>query len=61
VSPRRWGPPPSPHHVALWHGVDGTPGDPHGTATDPTLLRVTVAEVTAAAGTLLAGLASAPA
>jgi ADP-heptose:LPS heptosyltransferase len=48
VSPAIWGPPPIPRHQVLWHG-DGT-GDPHGASIDPSLLRITVAEVLAAAG-----------
>jgi ADP-heptose:LPS heptosyltransferase len=51
VSPALWGPPPRPQHVVLWHG-DGA-GDPWGTALDPALARVTVAEVTDALDTLL--------
>jgi ADP-heptose:LPS heptosyltransferase len=51
VSPALWGPPPRPQHVVLWHG-DGT-GDPHGTALDPALARITVDEVTAALDALL--------
>ncbi|WNV76066.1 glycosyltransferase family 9 protein [Geodermatophilus sp. DSM 44513] len=56
VSPALWGPPPrasrhGPLHVVLWHG-DGT-GDPWGTALDPALARVTVAEVTAVLDGLL--------
>jgi len=43
VSPAAWGPPPDPRHVVLFHG-DGR-GDPHGTATDPSLLEITVHEV----------------
>ena len=44
--PAEWGPRQGPHTV-LWHGGRG---DPHGTEPDPTLLAITVAEVTAAAG-----------
>jgi ADP-heptose:LPS heptosyltransferase len=56
VSPALWGPPrrAGEHgalHVVLWHG-DGA-GDPWGTALDPALARVTVAEVTAALDSLL--------
>ncbi|WP_245821132.1 glycosyltransferase family 9 protein [Geodermatophilus pulveris] len=56
VSPALWGPPlrageQGALHVVLWHG-DGT-GDPWGTALDPALARVTVAEVTAALDSLL--------
>jgi ADP-heptose:LPS heptosyltransferase len=46
VSPAVWGPPADPRHQVLWHG-DGT-GDPHGTAPDPALLQISVAEVAAA-------------
>ncbi|GHH87650.1 hypothetical protein GCM10018793_64310 [Streptomyces sulfonofaciens] len=46
VPPSRWGPPPGPH-VALWH--PGPPGDPHATAPDPLLLRISVHEVVDAA------------
>ncbi|MFI5683434.1 glycosyltransferase family 9 protein [Streptomyces sp. NPDC051636] len=51
VPPHLWGPPPSPRHLALWH--PGPPGDPHGDAPDPQLLRITADEVTAAALSLL--------
>ncbi|MCW2886922.1 MAG: ADP-heptose:LPS heptosyltransferase [Streptosporangiaceae bacterium] len=52
VSPALWGPPPNPgRHVALWHGTGGRPGDAHATVTDPRLLRITAAEVLAAART----------
>ena len=50
--PHRWGPPPSGPHTVLWHGTGV--GDPHGTAVDPALLRVTTAEVLAACGARLA-------
>jgi ADP-heptose:LPS heptosyltransferase len=55
VSPVRWGPPfGREQHVALWHGGDGDrPGDPHADHPDPALLRITVDEVLAAAGSLL--------
>jgi ADP-heptose:LPS heptosyltransferase len=54
VSPHRWGPPPRPQHVALWH--PGPAGDPHGTAVDPCLLRITADEVVdAARGALTTG------
>ncbi|HEX2046516.1 MAG TPA: glycosyltransferase family 9 protein [Acidimicrobiales bacterium] len=44
--PSIWGPPPDrPRHVALWAG---NVGDPHGTAPDPSLLRITVDDVLAA-------------
>ncbi|MFF4019678.1 glycosyltransferase family 9 protein [Streptomyces sp. NPDC001843] len=59
VPPHLWGPPPSPRHRALWH--PGPPGDPHGTAPDPQLLRITADEVTGAALALLrSGPPSAP-
>jgi ADP-heptose:LPS heptosyltransferase len=55
VSPRLWGPPAGlPRHVALWAGTGGRPGDAHGSAPDPRLLRIRVAEVLSAAGPLLA-------
>lgn len=45
--PALWGPPADrSDHTVLWSG--GT-GDPHGAATDPGLLRITVAQVLAAA------------
>jgi ADP-heptose:LPS heptosyltransferase len=50
VSPALWGPPPRPQHVVLWHG-DGT-GDPWGAELDPSLAKVSVAEVLEAATTL---------
>lgn len=43
VSPKAWGPPADRRHVVLFSG-DGR-GDPHGTTPDPSLLRITVAEV----------------
>jgi ADP-heptose:LPS heptosyltransferase len=43
VPPRLWGPPPVPRHRALWHPGGG--GDPHGTRTDPQLLRISTDEV----------------
>ena len=43
VAPARWGPPADPVHRVVFAG-DGT-GDPHGTAPDPALLRITVPEV----------------
>ncbi|MFJ4522072.1 glycosyltransferase family 9 protein [Streptomyces sp. NPDC088810] len=46
VSPRLWGPPPSPHHLALWK--PGPPGDPHGRTPDARLLRIRTGEVAAA-------------
>jgi ADP-heptose:LPS heptosyltransferase len=45
--PSRWGPPQSGPHTAIWHGTGV--GDPAGDEVDPALLRVTVAEVVAAA------------
>jgi ADP-heptose:LPS heptosyltransferase len=55
VSPALWGPPPGrARHVALWHGTGGRPGDAHGAATDPRLLKISVEEVLAAVTCLLA-------
>ncbi|MBL1084567.1 glycosyltransferase family 9 protein [Streptomyces actinomycinicus] len=51
VSPRLWGPPPSPYHLALWK--PGPPGDPHGRTPDARLLRIRTGEVAAACLTLL--------
>ncbi|MFF5533811.1 glycosyltransferase family 9 protein [Streptomyces cinerochromogenes] len=51
VSPRLWGPPSSPDHVALWK--PGPPGDPHGRTPDARLLRIRTGEVTAACLMLL--------
>jgi ADP-heptose:LPS heptosyltransferase len=51
VSPRLWGPPPSPGHLALWQ--PGPPGDPHGRIPDARLLRIRAGEVAAACLTLL--------
>ncbi|MET8808917.1 glycosyltransferase family 9 protein [Streptomyces sp. NPDC004546] len=51
VSPRLWGPPPSPRHLALWK--PGPPGDPHGRTPDARLLRIRSEEVAAACLTLL--------
>jgi ADP-heptose:LPS heptosyltransferase len=52
--PSRWGPPPGrPIHAVLWSGATG---DPHADHPDPGLLRITVADVTAA----LAGLPARP-
>ncbi|MCW2841211.1 MAG: glycosyl transferase [Aeromicrobium sp.] len=45
--PRWWGPPATGPHLALWHGTG--PVDPHGDRPDPALLRITPAEVVAAA------------
>jgi ADP-heptose:LPS heptosyltransferase len=56
VSPSLWGPPPGrSRHVSLWHGTGGRPGDPHGAATDPRLLRISVEEVLAAVTRAVAG------
>jgi ADP-heptose:LPS heptosyltransferase len=45
--PRRWGPPPDrPEHVVLWAG---SAGDPHASAVDPALLRISVGDVLEAA------------
>ncbi|MEU3633773.1 glycosyltransferase family 9 protein [Streptomyces fradiae] len=43
VPPHLWGPPGGGLHVALWH--PGPPGDPHGRAPDPGLLRIGPDEV----------------
>ena len=55
--PHWWGPAlDSDRHVVLWHGDPAATayvGDPHGTSLDPTLARISPAEVLAAAGTLL--------
>jgi ADP-heptose:LPS heptosyltransferase len=45
--PSRWGPPASGPHTVIWHGSEV--GDPAADEVDPALLRVTVAEVVAAA------------
>ncbi|GAA5066065.1 ADP-heptose:LPS heptosyltransferase [Thermocatellispora tengchongensis] len=52
ASPRIWGPPAKPCHVALWHGT----GEREVLADrpDPALLRITVPEVLAAAARVLA-------
>jgi ADP-heptose:LPS heptosyltransferase len=50
MPPALWGPPPDrPQHVALWHGTTASPGDAPGPDPHPALLRITVAEVLAAA------------
>ncbi len=50
VPPRHWGPPPDrPHHVALW---GGSTGDTFADRPDPGLLRITTADVLAAAARL---------
>ncbi|MFF7972377.1 glycosyltransferase family 9 protein [Streptomyces sp. NPDC007905] len=59
VSPRLWGPPPTPHHVALWK--PGPPGDPHGRTPDTRLLRIGTGEVAAACLTQLRQLRTRPA
>ena len=55
--PERWGPPPRPQHVVLWHGQqDGAgpwQGDPWGETPDPALLQIQPDEVVAAAERLL--------
>ncbi|MFJ4580191.1 glycosyltransferase family 9 protein [Streptomyces echinatus] len=51
VSPRMWGPPPGPDHLALWK--PGPPGDPHGRTPDTRLLRIRTGEVAAACLMLL--------
>jgi Glycosyltransferase family 9 (heptosyltransferase) len=52
VAPAAWGPAIDRElHTVLWHG-DGR-GDPHGDDVDPSLLRITVDEVTASARTAL--------
>lgn len=57
VPPRFWGPPPGTRHVALWRPAPGggRPGDPHGEAPDPALLRIRPDEVLAALHRLLEG------
>jgi ADP-heptose:LPS heptosyltransferase len=49
VPPSEWGPPPLPHHVALWAGRRG---DPHGRTVDPGLLALDVGQVDAALAAL---------
>lgn len=51
VSPRLWGPPPSPSHLALWK--QGPPGDPHGRTPDALLLGIRSGEAAAACLALL--------
>ncbi|WP_175409231.1 glycosyltransferase family 9 protein [Streptomyces sp. TRM64462] len=55
VPPRLWGPPAGTRHVALWHPPPGggPPGDPHGRAPDPALLRIRPEEVLCAVLALL--------
>jgi hypothetical protein len=56
VSPARWGPPDRARHRALWPAPDpGYRGDPHGNDPDPVLLRISVADVLAAAPHALRG------
>jgi ADP-heptose:LPS heptosyltransferase len=50
-SPSRWGPPEDGPHVVIAHGAGG--GDPHASALDPALSRITVEEVLVAARGLL--------
>jgi ADP-heptose:LPS heptosyltransferase len=48
--PDHWGPAVDfDRHTVLWYGSPGTAGDPHGSDVDPTLARITVADVLAAA------------
>ncbi|PZR52208.1 glycosyltransferase family 9 protein [Xylanimonas oleitrophica] len=55
VPPSAWGPSIDlDRHTALWHGPTAVPGDPHGTYLDPTLARITTAEVLDACAALLA-------
>jgi ADP-heptose:LPS heptosyltransferase len=50
MSPALWGPPPTrPYHRVLWSGRSG---DPHGSAVDPGLLDISVADVLAALAAL---------
>ncbi|MDX3525280.1 glycosyltransferase family 9 protein [Streptomyces sp. ID05-39B] len=51
VAPHLWGPPRSPHHLALWK--PGPPGDPHGDVPDLRLLGIDADETVAAARSLL--------
>lgn len=54
VPPRLWGPAIDlDRHVCLWHGYGDGEGDPHADEPDRTLLRITPAEVLAAAEALL--------
>jgi ADP-heptose:LPS heptosyltransferase len=55
MPPARWGPlVDEARHRVIWHGSpDDAPGNPHGERPDPTLLRIDVAEVVAAARALL--------
>ncbi len=56
VSPQLWGPPQqSGRHLVLWKGAGHRPGDAHGADPDPRLLRISAAEVMAAADTLVPG------
>ena len=48
--PAHWGPAVDlDRHAVLWYGSAGTAGDPHGSEVDPTLARISVADVLAAA------------
>ena len=52
--PAHWGPAVDvDRHTVLWCGSPGTVGDPHGSEVDPTLARITVADVLAAAAPFL--------
>ena len=51
---RGMGPPADPRHQALWAGVDGYRGDPHGCRTDPALAAIPVSDVLRATGRALA-------
>ena len=53
--PAHWGPAVDlDRHSVLWYGASGTVGDPHGSEVDPTLARITVADVLDAATSILA-------
>ncbi len=52
VSPQVWGPPRRPQHVVLWHGTGD--GDPWAETPDPALLQISVSEVLAAVGRVIA-------
>ena len=55
TSPRLWGPAIDPDlHTVLWHGRDGTAGDPHGDTVDAALAAITTGEVHAAIDRALA-------
>jgi ADP-heptose:LPS heptosyltransferase len=51
VPPHLWGPPRNGPHIALWK--PGPPGDPHGNAPDPQLLRIDTDDAVDAALSLL--------